>query len=77
MQEVQTVLEDVADKEVVIGQRLDLDRLLRAEADAGFGRVGVVVCGPGGMCDEVRAKVSGLGRGGKTVFELEVHAFSW
>lgn len=77
VQEVQTVLEDVADKEVVIGQRLDLDRLLRAEADAGFGRVGVVVCGPGGMCDEVRAKVSGLGRGGKTVFELEVHAFSW
>ena len=50
---------------------------MRSEAQAGYGKVGVVVCGPGGMCDEVRARVAGLGRGGSTAFELEVDSFSW
>lgn len=74
--EMDTVLKDVADKEVVIGERLNIDTLLRTEAQAGYKKVGVVVCGPAGMCDDVRAKVSGLGRGG-TMFELEVDSFSW
>jgi predicted YcjX-like family ATPase len=33
--------------------------------------------GRGGMCDDVRAVVAGLGRAGKTTFELEADAFSW
>lgn len=75
--EMDVVLRDMADKEVVVGGRLNLKSLLRREAEAGYAKVGVVVCGPGGMCDEVRARVAGLGRGVKTVFELEVDAFSW
>ena len=77
VQEMNVVLENMADKEIVIGKRLDIEALLRSEVQAGYGRVGVVVCGPKGMCDAVRAGVSGLGRGGKTVFELEVDAYSW
>lgn len=75
--EMANVLHAVEDKEVVVGGRLDLDFVLKAEAEMGYGKVGVVVCGPAEMCDEVRAAVAGLGRGSKTVFELEVDAFSW
>ncbi|TVY42513.1 Ferric/cupric reductase transmembrane component 1 [Lachnellula cervina] len=77
IKEMDAVLSDVVDKEVEVGARLDIEGLLRSEAEAGYRKVGVVVCGPGGMCDDVRARVAGLGRGGKTVFELEVDAFSW
>ena len=77
VQEMDVVLKNMADKEIVVGGRLDIEALLRSEAEAGYSKVGVVVCGPEGMCDAVRAGVSGLGRGGKTVFELEVDAYSW
>lgn len=78
VEELDAVLASVADKEVLVGQRLDLGGLLRREARAGYGKVGVVVCGPPGMCDEVRATVAALGRGGgETRFELQVEAFSW
>jgi hypothetical protein len=77
VREFDTVLAGVADKQVHIGERLGIDGLLEQAASAGYKRVGVVVCGPAGMCDDVRAKVAGLGRGRSTVFELEVEAFSW
>jgi predicted ferric reductase len=75
--EMDVVLRDVTDKEIAIGQRLDIAELLRVEADSGYEKVGVVVCGPGGMCDDVRARVAALGRVGGTVFKLEVDAFGW
>ncbi|KAI9722283.1 MAG: hypothetical protein M1812_001755 [Candelaria pacifica] len=77
VREMDVVLRDMADKEVVIGEQLNIEALLRSAAQAGYEKVGVVVCGPGGMCDVVRTAVAGLGRGGKTVFELDVSAFSW
>jgi predicted ferric reductase len=77
VEEMKTALKGLADKEVLVGERLNLQQLLRSEAQAGYGKVGVVVCGPPEMCDAVRAVVAGLGRSGRTVFELEVHAFSW
>ncbi|PQE03966.1 hypothetical protein CJF31_00003065 [Rutstroemia sp. NJR-2017a BVV2] len=77
VKEMDVVLSDIPDKEIEIGARLNIDNLLKHEAEAGYGKVGVVVCGPGGMCDAVRARVAGLGRAGKTTFELEVDAFSW
>lgn len=69
----------VLEKHIVVGQRLDIEGLLAREAAAGYARVGVVVCGPPAMCDNVRARVAGLGRAALngTAFELEVHAFSW
>ncbi len=77
VQELDVVLKNISDKEIVVGERLNIEALLRSEAQAGYGKVGVVVCGPEGMCDAVRAEVAGLGRGGKTVFELEIDAYSW
>lgn len=76
VEEMDVALGGVADKQVVVGERLDIDALLKSEAQAGYGKVGVVVCGPAEMCDVVRAKVSAHGRAGKTIFELEVDAFS-
>jgi predicted ferric reductase len=77
VKELEVVLANVTNKEVLVGERLNLEALLRTEAEARYSKVGVVVCAPGSMCDEVRALVAGFGRGGKTVFELEVDAFSW
>lgn len=72
-----SALQMIKDQEVLVGERIDLRRLLSHEADSRYAKIGVVACGPGSMCDEVRSIVAGLGRSGKTVFELEVHAFSW
>lgn len=70
-------LEGVATKDVKVGSRFNVEELIAEEEEVGWGRVGVVVCGPAGMCDDVRAAVAAAGRRGKTVFELEVDAFSW
>lgn len=82
VREVEAVpLRDAAlvDKEVVVGERLDIEAILQREARAGYASVGVVVCGPPAMCDDVRARVAGLGRAGAsgTLWELDVLAFSW
>ena len=70
------VLDNVAEKEVRIGSRLDIEGLL-AEEGSNYSRVGIVVSGPGSLCDDVRAIVSTMGRRSQTVFELEVDAYSW
>ncbi|CAI6332360.1 unnamed protein product [Periconia digitata] len=70
------VLNNVREKEISVG-RFDLEGILAKEAQTGWGRIGVVVCGPGGMCDEVRSIVARKGREGKVVWELDVEAFSW
>ncbi|RYO92113.1 hypothetical protein DL764_008182 [Monosporascus ibericus] len=70
-------LDSIADKEVLIGKRLDVHSLLAQEVQAGWDKVGVVVCGPAELCDAVRAAVVNFGRLEKTVFELEVDAFTW
>ncbi|KAF2098869.1 hypothetical protein NA57DRAFT_76105 [Rhizodiscina lignyota] len=71
------VLSQIPDRDVRIGNRLDVKQLLAEEMEAGWGKVGVVVSGPGGLCDDVRAAVAAAGRLGKTEFELEVEAYSW
>lgn len=65
------------DKEVSVGKRLDVEGLLAQEIWAGWRRIGVVACGPGGLCDDVRAAVVAAGRKHRTVFVLEVDAYSW
>ncbi|KAI0888490.1 ferric reductase like transmembrane component-domain-containing protein [Annulohypoxylon maeteangense] len=77
MKDLGTALGKVADKVVLVGERLDVNALLAQEVSSGWKRVGVVVCGPGGLCDDVRESVVSFGRREKTVFELEVDAFSW
>ncbi|KAM5354771.1 hypothetical protein ACJ41O_001417 [Fusarium nematophilum] len=71
------VLQGVADKHVKVGQRTDIDGLVRNAVEAGWARIGVVACGPGGLCDDVRAAVVSVGRKHKTIFELQVDAYSW
>ncbi|KAH7305107.1 ferric reductase-like transmembrane component [Rhexocercosporidium sp. MPI-PUGE-AT-0058] len=77
VREVDGLLSTVADKEIKIGSRLDFTRLLDEERETGWARVGVVVSGPGEFCDDVRQAVALAGRKGKSVFQLEVDAYSW
>ncbi|KAF3047062.1 hypothetical protein E8E12_010925 [Didymella heteroderae] len=73
-----TVLEGLREKTISVGVRLDVKGLLEREENEGWSRIGVVVCGPGGLCDGVRDIVSKRARtSGKTRWELDVEAFSW
>lgn len=73
------VLSDTREKEIHLGQRLDLSGLLQHEASLGWLKIAVVVCGPASLCDDVRTIVARLGKEKRGVcsFELEVDAFSW
>ncbi|KAK4201187.1 Ferric/cupric reductase transmembrane component 1 [Triangularia verruculosa] len=69
---------DETNAEVRIGQRFNVQQLLEEEVKAGWAKIGVVVCGPGGLCDDVRASVVALGKQHDgTGFVLEVEAYTW
>lgn len=76
---LEPVLDDLCEKDVRVGQRLDIDALIQDESSLGWAKIAVVVCGPAAMCDDVRAVVSHAGKEkvGVCSFELEVDAFSW
>ena len=74
--EISPALKEV-ENEIVTGGRLDLEGLLNKEAQAGWKDLGVVVCGPGEICDEVRRLVVGISRDKKVHIELDVEAFAW
>ncbi|KAK3312114.1 ferric reductase like transmembrane component-domain-containing protein [Apodospora peruviana] len=75
--EVEGALGRVQETDVRVGSRLDFDDLLAREVECGWRSVGVVVSGPGGLCDDVRAAVVAAGEKGKTAFVLEVDAYTW
>jgi hypothetical protein len=66
-------------RDINVGRRLDINELLRREAKVVWAKIGVVVCGPAAMCDDLRALVAQIGK--ETIrscaFELEVDVFSW
>ncbi|KAI1097402.1 hypothetical protein F4804DRAFT_347211 [Jackrogersella minutella] len=62
--------------EIAVGRRLDLRAVLGREVPERGEEAVVVVCGPAGMADEVRAVVCELGRRGRVV-RLVDEAFSW
>lgn len=70
-------LNAISHKDVRIGRRLDVRQLLAEEMEAGWEKVGVLVSGPGGLCDDVRAAVVRASRAGRVKFELHVEAYSW
>lgn len=73
-----TVLGGIRERHVRIGERFDISTVLEQEQGEGWARIGVVVCGPGGLCDEVRSVVSKRAReSSRTRWELDVEAFSW
>lgn len=76
-QELDAITGGLRDKDVRIGSRLEVAKLLEEEVQAGWEKIGVVVCGPGGLCDDARAAVVTAAKKGKSVFELEVDAYSW
>lgn len=77
VEDLNNALSAIVDKEIRIGSRLDLRQLLEEEMKTGWKRVGVVVCGPGEICDDVRAAVVAADKLGNTEFELEVETYSW
>ncbi|KAG5745599.1 hypothetical protein H9Q69_013337 [Fusarium xylarioides] len=77
LQDLEPALNEIADKVILVGERLDVRALLEHEVEAGWKRIGVVVCGPPGLCDSTRSAVVSVGKASEAVFELEVDAFSW
>ncbi|KAI0472640.1 ferric reductase like transmembrane component-domain-containing protein [Xylariaceae sp. FL0804] len=65
------------DRDVRVGERFDVRQLLKSEMDDGWERIGVVVSGPGGLCDDVRSAVVAAAKLGRAEFELEVESYSW
>ncbi|KAF2105540.1 ferric reductase like transmembrane component-domain-containing protein [Lophiotrema nucula] len=74
--DLEGALSGIADKDIRVGSRLDVGQLLADEVEAGWERVGVVVSGPGSLCDDVRAAVAKAARTARTEFELDVEAYS-
>jgi predicted ferric reductase len=75
--DLNSVLNGLREKRVSVGQRLDVGDILEKEEAEGWKRIGVVVCGPGGLCDDVRDQVSRASKRGGAIWELDVEAFSW
>ncbi|KAF9692811.1 hypothetical protein EKO04_009280 [Ascochyta lentis] len=75
--ELLPALERVGDKEVRIGERLGVEGLLEREEKEGWGRVGVLVCGPGGCVMRLGGGGVVCGGWGRTRWELGVEAFTW
>jgi hypothetical protein len=67
--------------ETTVGQRLDLESILRKEllSDIDGGLLAIIVCGPPGMADEVREKITWLARFNtlSRPYLLLDEAFSW
>ncbi|KAL8294636.1 hypothetical protein RB597_007747 [Gaeumannomyces tritici] len=63
--------------ETSVGARVDVRAVVRDEMAAGRGPLGVVVCGPPGMADDVRAAVAELGRSGRRAVVFVDETFGW
>lgn len=65
---------------VSVGKRPDVEALVEREAGARVGAMGVGVCGPGGLADEVRGAVRrrlGGGGGGGGNVDFWEEGFGW
>ena len=62
----------------MVGQRLDLSRILRSEVEAaGHSATVVMVCGPPMMADEVRRLVCDIGSTCDGEIRLIDESFTW
>ncbi|KAF0645901.1 hypothetical protein FPSE5266_07788 [Fusarium pseudograminearum] len=68
---------DRTQRDIRVGSRFDISALIDDEVALGWKRIGVVVSGPGPLCDDIRAKVAAAGKASKTIFEHKVDAYSW
>jgi hypothetical protein len=76
IQEIQPALEHV-EHNVIVNQRLNITELIQCEVANGWNDIGIVVCGPGSLCDDVRRETVRIGNESGVRFELDVDAFSW
>lgn len=76
VQELQPGLSHI-EQDIVVGKRLNIADLIEKEVEGGWKDVGVVVCGPGEMCDVLRREVVRVSKEKKVKIELDVEAFSW
>ncbi|KAL1953130.1 hypothetical protein VTO42DRAFT_3565 [Malbranchea cinnamomea] len=77
--EIQQLLDSNVEVETTVGSRLPLERIIREELGRQDekGHVGVVVCGPAGMADEVRRLVGEMASGSHRGIIFVDEAFSW
>lgn len=79
------VMGELRESDVRIGERFDVASLIQAESAALAAldmktQLGVVVCGPPALCDDVRSVVTRLGRhrsSNDPIILMAVEAFSW
>jgi hypothetical protein len=77
-QDLESVTSHLGEAEVRVGQRFNVREILELESEGGYKRIGVVVCGPEALCDDVRAIVTRMGRHTSAIsYQLAVEAFSW
>jgi predicted ferric reductase len=76
IQEIQPALEHV-EHNIIVNQRLNITELIQYEVQTGWTDIGIVVCGPGSLCDDVRRETVRIGSETGVKFELDVDAFSW
>ncbi|KAG9244837.1 hypothetical protein BJ878DRAFT_49217 [Calycina marina] len=62
LQSLRLIIGALPKEEIRVGRRLAIGSLLHDEASAGWARTGIVVCGPAGTCDDVRAAVAMVAR---------------
>jgi hypothetical protein len=62
---------------IIVNQRLNITELIQYEVQTGWTDIGIVVCGPGSLCDDVRRETVRIGSETGVRFELDVDAFSW
>lgn len=78
VRELERTIPGHVERSIIIGGRNNVESALMAEVEAGWRLVGVVACGPGKICDDIRNRVAGLGRThSATKWELDIEAFLW
>ena len=76
--EIQTVTDKINEKQIRVGQRVDLMHTISQEATQGWKKLGIMVAGPPALCDDARAAVIAASRRFTTTEILfEIESYSW
>jgi predicted ferric reductase len=76
IQEIEPALEHV-ESNILVNQRLNVTEVIQSEVRNGWIDIGIVVCGPGALCDDVRREAVRIAGDSGVKIELDVDAFSW
>jgi hypothetical protein len=76
IQEIEPALEHV-ESNILVNQRLNITEIINSEVRNGWTDIGIVVCGPGSLCDDVRREAVRIAGDSSVKIELDVDAFSW